>query len=199
MDQSDLARAEHEVPHEECCEERREQQRKPQRGRDIASRPQRRTRPWHRSQHSSDHRCAAFLPPENSTQIRFTLRSTARRSAAVSASSTGMQPATIGTAGPAGHGKRPRWCAPCPGFPRAEATHPPEPTVDLGFGYHEIAGRRFGVVDLPGTSRLVRGSSRTCTASTSSSWWSRPMPGSYRRPGSASTSCTCSTRATSSS
>jgi len=66
-----------------------------------------------------------------------------------------MQPATIGTAGPAGHGKTALVRA-LSGLPAA-ADSGTEPGVDLGFGYHEIAGRRFGVVDLPGTSRLVRG------------------------------------------
>lgn len=68
-----------------------------------------------------------------------------------------MQPATIGTAGPAGHGKT--------ALVRAlsgvrDATTEPEPgaaVIDLGFGYHDIGGRRLGVVDLPGTARLVRG------------------------------------------
>ena len=67
-----------------------------------------------------------------------------------------MQPATIGTAGPAGHGKTALVRA-LSGLPAGGGDAPVEPTVDLGFGYHEIAGRRFGVVDLPGTSRLVRG------------------------------------------
>lgn len=66
-----------------------------------------------------------------------------------------MQPATIGTAGPAGHGKTALVRA-LAGLPAADDTAA-EPAVDLGFGFHEIAGRRFGVVDLPGTSRLVRG------------------------------------------
>lgn len=66
-----------------------------------------------------------------------------------------MQPATIGTAGPAGHGKTALVRA-LSGLP-ATGDATAEPAVDLGFGFHDIAGRRFGVVDLPGTARLVRG------------------------------------------
>jgi selenocysteine-specific elongation factor len=67
-----------------------------------------------------------------------------------------MQPATIGTAGPAGHGKSALVRA-LAGAAAPDASAAPESTVDLGFGFHDIAGRRFGVVDLPGTARLVRG------------------------------------------
>lgn len=66
-----------------------------------------------------------------------------------------MQPATIGTAGPAGHGKSALVRALAGLSAVADESEPP--TVDLGFGFHDIAGRRFGVVDLPGTARLVRG------------------------------------------
>src|SRR3569832_394494 len=81
---------------------------------------------------------------------------TPRRSAALSVRRTRMQPATIGTAGPAGHGKSALVRA-LAGEPAPDAAAASESTVDLGFGFHDIAGRRFGVVDLPGTSRLVRG------------------------------------------
>ena len=48
-----------------------------------------------------------------------------------------MQPATIGTAGPAGHGKSALVRA-LAGEPAPDATAASEATVDLGFGFHDI-------------------------------------------------------------
>ena len=64
-----------------------------------------------------------------------------------------MQPATIGTAGPAGHGKTALVRALAGGDPTQPA---PEDGVDLGFAFHDIGGERVGVVDQPGNERLVR-------------------------------------------
>lgn len=65
-----------------------------------------------------------------------------------------MQPATIGTAGPAGHGKT--------ALVRAlsgRAAHTQDEAdggLDLGFAFADVGGERFGVVDQPGNERLVR-------------------------------------------
>lgn len=67
-----------------------------------------------------------------------------------------MLPATIGTAGPAGHGKTALVRA-LSGLPVGDDAATAAPAVDLGFHFADIAGRRFGIVDLPGTARLVRG------------------------------------------
>jgi len=71
-----------------------------------------------------------------------------------------MQPAIIGTAGPAGHGKTAlvRALAETPGAaPDAERDPELGAALELGFGFHDIVGHRVGVVDLPGNERLVRG------------------------------------------
>jgi len=65
-----------------------------------------------------------------------------------------MQPATIGTAGPAGHGKTALVHA-LAGLD-ASTADAAGIRVDLGFAFHEIGGQRVGVVDQPGTERLVR-------------------------------------------
>jgi len=65
-----------------------------------------------------------------------------------------MQPATIGTAGPAGHGKtalvRALTGRAAPAIDEAEGA------VDLGFSFEDVDGERFGIVDQPGNERLVR-------------------------------------------
>ncbi|MBY0274009.1 SelB C-terminal domain-containing protein [Candidatus Binatia bacterium] len=66
-----------------------------------------------------------------------------------------MLPATIGTAGPAGHGKTALVRA-LSGLPVGDDAATTTAAVDLGFHFADIAGRRFGIVDLPGTARLVR-------------------------------------------
>ena len=71
-----------------------------------------------------------------------------------------MQAPILSTAGPAGHGKTAliRALAGLEQRPGAGGTADPEQGgIELGFAFHEIAGRRFGVVDLPGNERLVRG------------------------------------------
>jgi selenocysteine-specific elongation factor len=65
----------------------------------------------------------------------------------------------LSTAGPAGHGKTALVHAlagggPPPAGETPDATSAP---VELGFAVHDIAGRRLGVVDVPGNERLVRG------------------------------------------
>lgn len=67
-----------------------------------------------------------------------------------------MLPATIGTAGPAGHGKTALVRA-LSGLSVVDDAAASPSTVDLGFHFTDIADRRFGIVDLPGTARLVRG------------------------------------------
>lgn len=65
-----------------------------------------------------------------------------------------MQPATIGTAGTAGHGKT----ALVRALAGRDASTPDAPGggVDLGFAFREVDGQRVGFVDQPGTERLVR-------------------------------------------
>jgi selenocysteine-specific elongation factor len=65
-----------------------------------------------------------------------------------------MQPATIGTAGPAGHGKT----ALVRALTGRTAGTPEEGegVLDLGFAFAEVGGERLGVVDQPGNERLVR-------------------------------------------
>ncbi len=65
-----------------------------------------------------------------------------------------MQPATIGTAGPAGHGKTALVRALTGRV--APATDEAEGALDLGFSFADVGGERFGFVDQPGNERLVR-------------------------------------------
>jgi selenocysteine-specific elongation factor len=70
-----------------------------------------------------------------------------------------MQAPIISTVGPAKHGKTALVRALTELEARGAVSEPQaeQGVVELGFAFRDIAGQRFGIVDLPGNERLVRG------------------------------------------